>query len=214
MLLILKESVRGLGSVGQTTKVKPGYGRFLLNQNKALRATKENIAALEAQLSAIQEENVKKLQAAMAIKEGLVGKRFVVIRQAADDGRLFGSVTSRDVAQLLQNDGFDIHYRNVFFNGTIKSLGKYSVNVELHADVLTTVTLYVVRSESEVAKFDAKPTTEEVPVYPYGYSAEPEIAAEEKSTDDFDSGTEPDDENLSLSSEEKSVENNSSSANE
>lgn len=150
--VILKESVKKLGKVGESVKVKAGYARnFLVPYNKAVFATKENLAFLEQQLLSLKEENDKKLEAAKDIASSLDGKFITLVRQAAaEGGRLFGSVTTRDVAEALMQIGFNIHYHNLSFaENVIKSLGEYTVKAELHAEVTVPITLYVVKSEAE-----------------------------------------------------------------
>ncbi|GHM58636.1 MAG: 50S ribosomal protein L9 [Candidatus Mesenet longicola] len=150
--IILKESVRKLGKVGESVKVKAGYARnFLIPYNKAVFATKENLASLEQQFLSLKEENDKKLEEAKGVLSSLDGKFIILVRQAAaQGGRLFGSVTTRDVAEALMQMGFSIHHRNLSFTeNVIKSLGEYTVKVELHAEVIVPVTLYVVKSNAE-----------------------------------------------------------------
>ncbi|WP_410519872.1 50S ribosomal protein L9 [Candidatus Mesenet endosymbiont of Agriotes lineatus] len=152
MSVILKESVRKLGKVGESVKVKVGHARnFLIPYNKAVFATKQNLASLEQQLLSLKEENDKKLKEAKDIASSLDGKFIILVRQAASEGgRLFGSVTVRDVAEALMQIGFSIHHRSLSFtDNVIKSLGEYTIKVELHAEVIVPITLYVVKSNAE-----------------------------------------------------------------
>ncbi|QXK92932.1 50S ribosomal protein L9 [Neoehrlichia mikurensis] len=148
--VILKESVRNLGKAGEVVKVKPGYARYLLTQKRAVRATKENLEALKQRCLIIEEENREKLAKAQAIKSLLDGKYLIIIKQASDDGKLFGSVTLKDVANLLCDQGYDLSSKDIFFSGVIKHLGDYIINIELHADLVVPIKLHVVKDESAV----------------------------------------------------------------
>lgn len=145
--IILKESVRNLGKAGIVTKVKPGYARYLLTQKKAVRATKENLKALEEQYVFIEKENLERLEVAKTLKLSLENEFLIITRQAADDGKLFGSVTPKCVSKLLSEKGYNIHYRNIFFYSVIKYIGEYVVNLELHPDLVLPLTLYVVKND-------------------------------------------------------------------
>ncbi|MGN7618644.1 MAG: 50S ribosomal protein L9 [Ehrlichia sp.] len=145
--IILKESVRNLGKAGVVTKVKPGYARYLLAQKKAVRATQQNLADLERQYVFIEKENLEKLEAAKALKLSLENEFLIMTRQAADDGKLFGSVTPKCVSKLLCEKGYNIHSRNIFFHSVVKYIGEYVVNLELHPDLVLPLTLYVVKND-------------------------------------------------------------------
>ncbi|CEI85081.1 50S ribosomal protein L9 [Ehrlichia minasensis] len=145
--IILKESIRNLGKAGVVTKVKPGYARYLLAQKKVVRATKENLKSLEEQYLVIERENLEKLEAAKALKLSLEDEFLIITRQAADDGKLFGSVTPKCISKLLSDKGYNIHYRNIFFYSVIKYIGEYVVNLELHPDLVLPITLYVVKND-------------------------------------------------------------------
>ena len=144
--IILKEGVRNLGKAGLVVQVKPGYARYLLTQKKAVRATKENLKNLKDQYSIIERKNLEKLEAAKVLKSSLEGELLIITKQAADDGKLFGSVTPKCISKLLSDKGYDIHYRNIFFYSVIKYIGEYVVNLELHPDLVLPITLYVVRN--------------------------------------------------------------------
>ncbi|MGN7679028.1 MAG: 50S ribosomal protein L9 [Anaplasma sp.] len=150
--VILKSSVRGLGKAGEVAKVKPGYARYLLAGGKAVRATKDNIALLGEKLALIEEENRKKLAEAEEIGKALASECLIMIRQASDDGKLFGSVTVRDVAKLLCDLGYNVQPREVFFGGLIKRTGEYEVSIELHADLVAVLTLHVVKNEADAER--------------------------------------------------------------
>ena len=150
--VILKSGVRGLGKAGEVARIKPGYARYLLSEGKAVRATEENMALLSEKLAVIEAENKKKLEEAQKVAESLNAECLVIVKQASDDGKLFGSVTVRDVAKLLSELGYDVKPKDVFFGEYVKRTGEYDVSIELHADLVAVVKLHVVRSEAESEK--------------------------------------------------------------
>ncbi|MFP3032477.1 MAG: 50S ribosomal protein L9, partial [Wolbachia sp.] len=106
MLIILKENIRTLGKLGEVVKVKPGYARnFLFPQRKAVKATKENLTKLEEQRLLLEEENIKRLNVAKELALSLHDKFVVLIKQASEDGKIFGSVTTREIAKILLQEG-------------------------------------------------------------------------------------------------------------
>ena len=150
MDIILLERVENLGQMGDVVKVKPGYARnFLLPQKKALRASKDNIAFFETQKAHLEAQNLKKRQEAEAVAEKMDGLSVVVIRTAGATGQLYGSVTSRDVAEAMVEDGAHVDRRQVELDRPIKTLGLHEVRVRLHAEVAVTVTANVARSTDE-----------------------------------------------------------------
>ncbi|WP_395462639.1 50S ribosomal protein L9 [Wolbachia endosymbiont of Cantharis cryptica] len=150
MLIILKENIRTLGKLGEIVKVKPGYARnFLFPQKKAVKATKESIAKLEEQRSFLEEENVRKLDLAKERAASLTGKFVVLVKQASEDGKIFGSVTTREVMKSLLQE-CEVDHRKVSFNGVkIRNLGEYQVNIEFHSEVVIPIAVHVVRSETD-----------------------------------------------------------------
>ncbi|WP_370107184.1 50S ribosomal protein L9 [Wolbachia endosymbiont of Chironomus riparius] len=151
MEIILKESIRTLGNIGEVVKVKPGYARnFLFPQKKAVRATEENKAQLEKQRLLLEEENEKKLSLAKQLKASLSNEFVVLIKQASEDGRIFGSVKTREIAQFLSKQEYKIDHRILSFNGVvIKNLGEYKVSLHLHSEVIVQIPIHVVKSEMD-----------------------------------------------------------------
>ena len=150
MDIILLERVENLGQMGDVVKVKPGYARnFLLPQKKALRASKENVAYFETQKAHLEAQNLKKRQEAEAVAEKMNGLSVIVIRTAGATGQLYGSVTSRDIAEAMVDDGAHVDRRQVELDRPIKTLGLHEVRVRLHAEVAVTVTANVARSTDE-----------------------------------------------------------------
>jgi large subunit ribosomal protein L9 len=179
MLIILKENIRTLGKFGQVVKVKPGYARnFLFPQKKAVKANKENIAKLEALRSFLEEENIKKINLAKEMAVSLTDKFVILVKQASEDGKIFGSVTTREIAKYLSQE-CEIDHRNISFNGVrIRNLGEYRVNIEFHSEVIVPVPVHVVRSETDahelrqVKSQDQKPKEEDEAVEPEDIDSE------------------------------------------
>ena len=150
MEIILLERVAKLGQIGDVVNVKNGYARnYLLPQNKALRATKANMAVFEAQRKEIEANNLKAKTEAEAVAKKMEGTSVVLIRQAGESGQLFGSVSARDIAVALEGAGFKTDKNQVVLDRAIKILGLNDIVVRLHAEVDVTVTVNVARSAGE-----------------------------------------------------------------
>lgn len=184
MELILLERVEKLGTIGDIVSVKPGYARnYLLPKRKALRATEENKRYFEAQRAHIEAENQKRREAAAEQATKVAGKAIVLIRQAGNTGLLYGSVSSRDIAETLSEaSGVAIAKSQVVLDRPIKSLGLYTVRIALHPEVVETITVNVARSHDEAelqAKgVDVTKEAEEVEEAPVEETAEAEAAPE------------------------------------
>ncbi len=155
--VILLERVEKLGELGEVVSVKPGYARnYLLPQKKALRASKENIAYFEAQKKIIEADNEKNRKEAENLAKKIAGVKAPVIRQASESGQLFGSVTSRDIAQAVSDHTKESISRNmVQLNQNIKIIGLIPVDISLHPEVKVEVIINVARSLEE-AKIQAE----------------------------------------------------------
>ncbi|QFT63407.1 large subunit ribosomal protein L9 [Roseivivax halotolerans] len=150
MQVILLERVAKLGQMGDVVDVKPGFARnYLLLQGKALTASQENIARFESEKQHLEAKNLETKKEAEAVAEKLGGEQFVVIRQASDGGNLYGSVTTRDAAEVCKDAGFDVDRKQVIIREPIKELGLHEVELHLHPEVITTITLNVARSPEE-----------------------------------------------------------------
>ena len=150
MEVILLERVPNLGQLGQIVKVKPGYARnFLLPTKKALRATKENLAYFERQKEVIVQSNADRRQGATALGGKVDGASVVIVRQAAESGQLYGSVTARDIADAISALGNPVDRNTVILNQAIKTVGLFSITVALHPEVSVKVTVNIARSEEE-----------------------------------------------------------------
>lgn len=150
MDVILLERIEKLGQMGDVVKVKPGYARnFLLPRKKALRATKENREYFEKQRTQLEAINLQRRQEAEAVAERMQGLTLRMVRQAAETGQLYGSVTGRDVAEAIKEAGFTVQRQQVHQDAPIKTLGQFPVRVSLHPEVAVTVTVVVARSQAE-----------------------------------------------------------------
>ncbi len=150
MQVILLERVAKLGQMGDVVDVKPGFARnYLLLQGKALTASKENIASFENQKAQLEAQNLETKKEAEAMADRLGGQQFVVIRQASDGGNLYGSVSTRDAAEVATEEGFTLDRKQVIIRKPIKVLGLHEVEVHLHPEVMVTISLNVARSPEE-----------------------------------------------------------------
>ena len=145
MQIILLEKVGKLGNLGDVVKVKDGYARnFLIPQGKAKRATESNLAEFEARRAELERAQADKLAAAQAVAEKLEGLMVQITRNAGMDGRLFGSVTNADVAEALEAQGFEIDRSAIRMpEGPLKTVGDTQLDVALHSDVVTSITVSV-----------------------------------------------------------------------
>jgi len=153
MKVILLERIGKHGHIGDEVSVKDGFARnFLLPQQKALRATEANRKRFERDRADIEQRNQERREAAAGIASGLNGKSVVIIRQAGETGQLYGSVSSRDVADALISDGFSVSRSQVDLANPIKTVGVHAVPLHLHAEVAVSITVNVARSEDEAAR--------------------------------------------------------------
>ena len=153
MKLVLLERVDNLGVMGDVVNVRPGFARnFLLPQEKALRATDANMIRFEAEREALEKRNAERAAVAGESGEAINGEIFVMIRQAGESGQLYGSVTSRDVSELISEGGTTVSRSQVSLDNPIKTLGLHDVRIRLHAEVSVTVTVNVARSEEEAER--------------------------------------------------------------
>lgn len=153
MEVILLQRIGKLGQMGDVVNVKDGYARnFLLPQKKALRATKDNLARFEQQRAQLEANNLELKGEAQAVAEKLAGKSFIAIRQAGDTGQLYGSVSTRDMAEVITAGGFTVERRQVVLDRPIKTLGLHDISIALHPEVVVKVTLNIARSEDEAQR--------------------------------------------------------------
>ena len=151
--LILLQRVEKLGQMGDVVRVKPGYARnFLLPQKKALRANKNTLAQFEGQRVQLEAQNIKRREEAERLSERMSGLQVVVIRQAGESGSLYGSVSSRDIADGCAAGGLTVGRNQVVLEQPIKFLGLTTVRLVLHPEVSLPITVNVARSVEEAEK--------------------------------------------------------------
>ncbi|MBV8834996.1 MAG: 50S ribosomal protein L9 [Alphaproteobacteria bacterium] len=153
MEVILLERVAKLGQMGEVVRVKDGFARnFLLPQGKALRATKDNRAKYDGMKAQLEARNLEQKKEADGVAGKLNGKGFIVVRQASDVGQLFGSVSARDIADLVTKEGFSVARNQIALQAPIKTIGMHTVPVALHPEVEVTITINVARNPDEAER--------------------------------------------------------------
>lgn len=184
MKVILLERVGRLGSLGDEVTVKNGYGRnFLLPQGKAIRANEVNRARFESERATIEKRNEDRRDTAAGIAQGLNGVSIVMIRQASEAGTLYGSVSSRDIADGLHDKDFSVTKNAVILPLPIKTVGIHQVALNLHADVDVIVNVNVARSEAEAERQEAG---EDMTVFDFDDADKTADVEEEAVEDDAD----------------------------
>ena len=153
MEVILLERIGRLGQMGDVVRVKDGYARnFLLPKGKALRATSDNKARFESMRAELETKNKVAKGEAGTVASKLEGKVLVALRQASETGQLFGSVSPRDIADMIEADGVKVSRSQVVLNAPIKMIGSYKVPIALHPEVEIAVTVNVARSADEAER--------------------------------------------------------------
>lgn len=152
MQIVLLERVGNLGSIGEVVDVRDGYARnFLLPQGKALRATKSNLAYFEAEKAKLEKLNAERKSQAEKASKTIDGKTVAILRAASEAGQLFGSVTTRDIADAVSTLGETVDRSHVNINQSFKTLGLFPVEIALHPEAVSTVTINIARNEDEAA---------------------------------------------------------------
>lgn len=147
MEIILLQKISKLGNMGDTVRVKQGFGRnFLIPTGKALRATKENKAFFEETKAKLLEENKEAIEKAEKLRTEVESLKLAVVRSASDTGILYGSVTTRDISNLISAEGVTVSRKDIALDQPIKELGIYDVNIIFHPEVESKIKLRVVRS--------------------------------------------------------------------
>lgn len=181
MHVILLERIVNLGQMGDEVRVRDGYARnFLLPQGKALRSNEGNRKHFEAERAQIEARNLERQKEASAVSEKLHGQEYILVRQAAETGQLYGSVTTRDLAETLTANGFSIGRSQVILPGPIKTIGLHDVKIHLHAEVEATITVNVARSTDEAER---QARGEDLSLLPDEVSELEEAEAEEAESD-------------------------------
>ena len=153
MQVVLLERVEKLGQMGEIVKVKDGFARnYLLPRKKALRATKENIARFEKEKAQLEARNLTLKKEAEGVAKTLDKQTFVILRQAGETGMLYGSVSTRDIADAVTAGGTSLDRNQVILDKPMKTLGLHDVKVALHPEVRVGITVNVARTVEEAER--------------------------------------------------------------
>ena len=145
MKVILLQDVKGVGKKDQVIEASDGYVRnFLLPKKLAVEASKANVSSLEAKKKNAEQQRIKELEEARALKAVLESKTIKISQKTGEGGRLFGSVTNKEVAAaLLEQEGIEIDKKKITISEAIKKVGEYSAEIKLHTDVMAALKLLV-----------------------------------------------------------------------
>jgi len=151
--VILLERIEKLGQMGDVVNVKTGFARnYLLPQNKALRKTKQNLSHFESQRAQLEADNLTRKNEAEKIAGKLENMNITIIRAAGETGQLYGSVTSRDIAENVTKAGISINKNQVILNRALKVLGLEPIRISLHPEVSVEVTANIARNKEEAER--------------------------------------------------------------
>ena len=222
MKIVLLERINKLGQMGDIVDVRSGYARnFLLPQKKALRATKDNIDYFKEQKSILEAKNLENKKEAESAKTIIDGKSFILIRSASDTGALYGSVSSKDINEIVTADGIEISKNQINLEKPIKELGIYKVSVRLHSEISSEIFINVARSVDEaklqeigkkVNNTDFSENAEEETVIKNMFEDETmaeKISNQKEETDDIENSTDSKKQTLESVSSETSSNNSS-----
>ena len=149
MQIILREDVEKLGTRGQMVKVANGYARnFLIPSKKAVAATASNVKIVEQERQAALRRDAKEKDSAEELGKLMAGVSIVSVQKAGEADQLFGSVTSKDIADMLEKQGYNIDRKKIMLEAPIKTLGEHKIAIKLYRDVVTEITLMVNKDES------------------------------------------------------------------
>ncbi len=153
MKIILISTISNLGKIGDVVEVKNGYAKnFLIPSKKAICFTASSYKIFESRKQEFEQENQKNLEGAAKVRQSVIGKDVVIIKNASDDGRLYGSVSSADIANKINElvGAKSVSRADIFLKKPIKEIGVYQVKLTPHSEVSFEVRLIVTRSESEI----------------------------------------------------------------
>ena len=150
MEVILLERIEKLGQMGDVVNVKPGFARnFLLPKSKALRKTKQNLEHFEKQKAQLEADNLTNKKEASEVGAKLAGLTVTIIRAAGESGQLYGSVTSRDIAEAVSKKGIKIAKQQVTLDRALKTLGLEPIRVSLHPEISVEIVANIARTDEE-----------------------------------------------------------------
>lgn len=153
MQVILLQRIVNLGTLGETVNVKAGYGRnYLVPQGKALPATAANIEKFEARRAELEKAEAEELAAAQSRADALKDVNVIIRAKSGDEGKLFGSIGTRDIADALTTSGLEVDRSEVKLpEGALRQVGEYNVDIQLHHDVTTSILVTILAEENENA---------------------------------------------------------------
>lgn len=156
MQVILLQRVVNLGKLGETVDVKAGYGRnYLIPQGKALPATEANLAKFEARRAELEALEAEELSAANARAEALADVNVIMRAKSGDEGKLFGSIGARDIADALTKSGLEVDRSEVKMpEGAFRQIGEYKVTIQLHHDISTDILVTILSEDAPTADGD------------------------------------------------------------
>jgi large subunit ribosomal protein L9 len=153
MEVILLQRIAKLGQMGDVVRVRDGFARnFLLPQGKALRANEASRKRFERDKTQLEARNLEARKEAEGVAEKLKGQAFVVLRQAGETGQLYGSVSTRDIADIATEGGFTVERQQVRLDRAIKAIGLHEIMISLHPEVEVPITINVARSADEAER--------------------------------------------------------------
>jgi len=145
MKVVLKDDIKNVGKMGQIVDVADGYARnYLVPRGLAVEANIKNLKSLEHEKKIIQEKAKRIKNSSQTLSDKISTMTLVIKAKAGDEGKLFGAVTSMDIAELLKNEGIDMDKKKIFLDEPIKRLGSYSVNIKIHPEISTNLNIQVV----------------------------------------------------------------------
>jgi len=145
MKVVMKEDIKNVGKMGQIVDVADGFARnYLVPRGLAVEANTKNLKALEHEKKLIQEKAKKIKNSAETLSDKISTMTLMIKAKAGDEGKLFGAVTSMDIAELLKNEGIEMDKKKISLDEPIKRLGSYSVNIKIHAEISTHLNIQVV----------------------------------------------------------------------
>ena len=184
MDVILLERIARLGALGDTVRVRDGFARnFLLPTGRALRANAANRAKFEAQKGELVARNEERKNEAKTVGETLDGKSFIIVRSAGETGQLYGSVSARDISDLLKASDFPVGRNAVQMNQPIKTIGLHKVTIALHAEVEIEIEINIARSQDEAERQSRGEKLTSIDAI-YGVDEDEDLADEEDAADE------------------------------
>lgn len=150
--IILKQTVEGLGKVGDIKNVKEGYARnFLFPKGLALEANKSNLKIVEQQKSKILEKLNKEIDKAREFAKKLSEISVTIPVEVGKENKVFGSITAADISQALKTEGFEIDKKTIFLENPLKELGAFDIGIKIHPEVAAKIKVWIVRKEEASA---------------------------------------------------------------